>query len=65
MLQTALARWKLSGNETEIDLDGKVNGDADVPLACALMTLKSVKKLDLCECFVFLLGAPPPPRGDK
>ena len=52
-LKAALAKWGLSGNETRINLSFEVNGDADVPLVCALMTLQSVTRLDLGEYFVF------------
>ena len=50
-LEAALAKWHQSRNHEIINLSfEKVNGDADIPLVCALMTLQSLTELYLGEC---------------
>ena len=50
-LKAALAKWGLSREQKEINrLGGKVKGDTDIPLVCALMTLKTLTTLDLSKC---------------
>ena len=49
-LKAALAKWGLSREQKEIDLSGRVEGDTDIPLVCALMTLKTLTTLNLSKC---------------
>ena len=49
-LKAALAKWGLSREQKKIALSwGKVKGDTDIPLVCALMTLKTLTELNLCK----------------
>ena len=64
-LKAALAKWGLSREQKEIDLAWKkVNGDTDIPLVCALMTLKTLTKLNLSKCLKSSHSACGDPPGD-
>ena len=45
--------------------DGNSVGDAGATALGAGLKGSALTYLDLGECLVLLLGAPPPPRGDK
>ena len=45
--------------------DNNKVSDAGATALGAGLKGSSLQKLYLRECFVFLFGAPPPPRGDK
>ena len=49
-LKAALAKWGLSREQKEIALLGRVEGHTDIPLVCALMTLKTLTTLNLSKC---------------
>ena len=49
-LKAALAKLGLSTEQKTMNLHWKVNGDTDVPLVCALMTLKTLTVFHLLQC---------------